>query len=101
MGNEFRSKLLAKEFRNTTIIKEIFKNLENKFSYSIDSNLKNRLKFRIYSLLDEIHIDQLVKLKLQNINWDEMKENSKSFLWENCNYWKETAELVKSYNLIT
>ena len=99
MGNEFRSKWLTKELRNTTIAKEIITNLESKFSYSLNKNLKIRLKFRINSLLDEFHIDQLVKPKLQSISWEEMKGYPKSFLWENCDYWNELAGLVKSYTL--
>ena len=69
MGNDFRPKWQSKERRNTNIAKEIFEMLENKFSYSISENLKNRLSFRIFSLLDQLHIYQLVKPKLQSIPW--------------------------------
>lgn len=97
LGNDFRPKWQSKESRNTTVAKEIFEMLENKFSYSINEHLKNQLSFRIFSLLDQLHFYQLVKPKLQSIPWEEMKEYPKSFLWENCDYWKEMAELVKSY----
>jgi endoglucanase len=74
--------------------------LENKFSYSISESLKEKLSFRIFSLLDELHINNLVKPALQTIPWKEMKEYPKSFLWENCDYLEEMAELVKSYTSI-
>ena len=77
--------------------KEIFEMLENKFSYSIDEKVKYELSFRLLAFLNKLHIEQLVKPKLQSIPWEEMEEYPKSFLWENCDYWKEVAELVKSY----
>ncbi|MGE5805012.1 MAG: glycoside hydrolase family 5 protein [Ignavibacteria bacterium] len=97
MGNEFKPHWQAKERRNSTVAKEIFKMLEDKFSYTIDREAKRPLYFRIFSLLDELNIHQLVKPKLQSITWEEMREYPKSFLWENCEYWKELAELIKSY----
>lgn len=97
MSKDFRSKWQSKERRNTTIAEEIFNTLENKFSYSINERLKDKLSFRIFSLLDELHIHCLVKPALQKIPWDEIKEYPKSFLWKNCNYWEGFAELVKSY----
>jgi len=97
MGKDFRSKWQSGERRNTTIAKEIFEALEEKFSYSISEDLKDKLSFRVFSLLDELHIHYLVKPVLKNIPWNEMKEYPKSFLWKNCDYWKVFADLVKSY----
>ena len=97
LGKEFRSKWQSRERRNTNIAKEIFKMLENKFSYSIHEGLKEKLSFRIFSLLDELHINHIVKPALQKIPWKDMKEYPKSFLFKNCEYWEKFAELVKSY----
>ena len=97
VGNYFRSKWQAKEFRSDTVVKEIFEMLENKFSYSINKNMKNKLTHRISSMLNELHVDYLVKPKLQSIPWNEIKEYPQSFLWKNCNYWQGLADLIKSY----
>ncbi|HPG40317.1 MAG TPA: cellulase family glycosylhydrolase [bacterium] len=97
MGNEFRPRWQVKERRNSTIAKEIFVMLENRYSYSINESLKNQLSFRLSALLDELHVQQTVIPKLQSIPWEEIKNYPKSFLWKNCDYWQELAELVKSY----
>lgn len=100
MGNEFRSKWQSKGGRSDTIAAAIFEMLENKFSYSLDEKTKSKLFFRISALLDELHTDYLVKPKLQSIPWEEMKEYPKSFQLGNCDYWKDLAELVKTYTPI-
>jgi endoglucanase len=95
MAHDFRSKWVPKGGRQ--FVKEIFEILENKFSYSISEDVRYKLSFRFLALLNQLHVEQLVKPKLQSIPWEEIKEYPKSFLWENCDYWKEIAELVKSY----
>ena len=32
--------------------------------------------------------------------WDEIKEYPESFLWKNCDYWKELSDLIKSYTIL-
>lgn len=97
LGNEFRAQFMIKEKRNITLSKEIFKLIQDRFGISMDRETKIRMGFRVNSLLDEVHVLLLLKPKLQTIPWEEMREYPKSFLWENCDYWKETADLVKSY----
>lgn len=97
MANDFRRQWQVKGRSNPTIAKEIFETLEDKFSFIIDEKLKERLKFRIFALLNELHIYQFVKPKLQSVSWEEMKEYPKSFLLENCEGSEEFAELIKSY----
>lgn len=97
MANDFRRQWQVKGRSNPTIAKEVFEMLEGKFSYIIDEKLKEQLKFRIFALLNELHIHQFVKPKLQSISWEEMKEYPKSFLLENCEGSEEFAELIKSY----
>ncbi|MGA2143323.1 MAG: glycoside hydrolase family 5 protein [Brevinematales bacterium] len=58
----------------TNITGEIFKILEEKFSYNIDDQLKEKLKFRIYSFLDEIHVHQIIKPELESVSWEEIKD---------------------------
>jgi aryl-phospho-beta-D-glucosidase BglC (GH1 family) len=98
MANEVKHQWQIKGRSNPTIAKEVFEMLEEKYSYTIDKNLQEQLKFRVFALLNELHILQLVKPKLQSIPWEEMKEYPKSFLLENCEGWEEFAELVKYYN---
>lgn len=97
MANEFRRQWQVKGRSNPTIAKEIFEMLEGKFSYTIEDKLKEMLKYRIFALLNELHIHQFVKPKLQSVPWEEMKEYPKSFLLENCEGSEELAELIKSY----
>jgi hypothetical protein len=94
MGKEFRPKWQVKGLRNTDISNEVFQMLEDKFSYPISDELKSKFSFRISALLDELHIVYLVKQKLQTVPWEEMKEYPKSFLWKNCEYWKELAGIL-------
>lgn len=97
MANAFRNQFEAKDRSYSTIAKEIFGLLENKFAYTIEEEFKESLKFRIFALLNELHDQLLVKPKLRSIPWEEMKEYPKSFLLENCEGWEELAELVQSY----
>ena len=101
MAYEFRRQWQVKGRSNPTIAKEMFEMLEGKFSYAIEDSLKESLKFRIFALLNELHINQLVKPKLVSVPWEEMKEYPKSFLLENCEGWEELAELVKSYTAVS
>lgn len=98
MGYEFREKWQLKENRNATIAKDIFSLIENKLSYTIDKGVKRPLFFRIFSLLDELHTNYLLEPRLANTPWEEMKDYPQSFLWENCEYWTELADLVRSYS---
>ena len=93
MANRFRYQWQVKGRSNPTIAKEIFEMLEGKYSYVIDKNLQEQLKFRVFALLNELHIHQLVKPKLQTIPWEEMKEYPKSFLLENCGAGKNLLNL--------
>ena len=97
MANEFRHKWQVKGRSNPSIAKEVLEMLEGKFSYTINDELKEMLKFRIFALLNELHIRQFVKPKLQSVPWEEMKEYPRSFLLENCEGWEELAELIRSY----
>ncbi|WP_058304173.1 glycoside hydrolase family 5 protein [Gorillibacterium timonense] len=81
----------------STIAKEIFEMLEMKFSYIIEDSSRESLKFRIFSLLNELHIHHLVKPTLRSIPWEEMKRYPESFLFMNCEGGEELVELVKSY----
>lgn len=98
MGFEFRAKWQLKENRNATIAKDIFSLLENKLSYTIDKRVKRPLFFRIFSLLDELHTNYLLEPRLESTPWSEMKDYPNSFLWKNCDYWTELADLIKSYS---
>ncbi len=97
MAKEFRPGWQVKGMRNTDVSNEMFEMLEKKFSYKISDDLKSRLSFRICALLDELHINYLVKPRLQSIPWDEMKEYPRSFLFENCNGYEELANILKSF----
>lgn len=97
MVNELRHKWQAKDRSNPTIAREIFEMLEGRLSVSIDNGLKERLKFRIFALLNEIHIQKTVIPVLSSILWEEMKEYPKSFILDNCDGCEDIAELVKSY----
>lgn len=97
MAKTYRLRWERKDCSYSTIAKEVFEMLEGKLSYSIDDGFREQLKFRIFSLLNELHIKYLVKPTLQSIPWEKMKTYPKSFLLENCEGWEELAELVKSY----
>jgi hypothetical protein len=97
MANDFRHQWQVKGRSNATIAKEIFIMLEEMFSYKIDEQLKEPLKFRIFALLNELHIHKFVRPKLQSIPWEVIKDYPRSFLLENCEGIAEFAELVKSY----
>lgn len=97
MGNEFRPKWQIKERRNETIAREVFTLLRDKFAYPISENQESKLSFRISALIDELHIDYLVKPKLQSIPWEEMKAYPKSFAWENCLYWEDLCVTLKLF----
>jgi endoglucanase len=99
MADEFRRVWQVKGRSNPTVAKEVLETLEAKFSYSINNELKEMLKFRIFALLNELHVRQLVKPKLMSIPWEEMKAYPRSFLLENCEGWGELAELIKSYTV--
>ncbi len=99
MANEFRLQWQYKGRSNPTIAAEIFELLEEKYAYTIAEDLKERLKFRVFALLNELHVNQFVKPKLLSVSWEEMKEYPKSFLLENCDGSEELAGLVKSYTI--
>lgn len=97
MANEFRYQWQVKGRSNPSIATEVLEMLEEKYSYTISDQLKESQKFRIFALLNELHIHQFVKPKLASIPWEEMKEYPKSFLLENCEGWEELADVVKYY----
>ncbi|HEX2944904.1 MAG TPA: glycoside hydrolase family 5 protein [Clostridia bacterium] len=97
MGNEFRPKWQVKEKRNETFAREVLEMIKERFSYPIDEDRMFKNSFRISAILDELHIDFLVKPKLQSIPWNEMKDYPKAFLWENCDYWSEMAEALTPF----
>jgi aryl-phospho-beta-D-glucosidase BglC (GH1 family) len=97
MANELRRIWQVKERGNPAIADEVFLMLENKFSQPIDSSLKEQLRFRVYALVNEFLIHQILKPKLQATPWEEIKEYPKSFLLENCDGLQELAEIVKTY----
>ncbi len=97
MAKTFRLQWEKKDRSYSAIAKLFFEMLEDKFSYSIDDGFSEQLKFRIFSLLNDLHIKYFVKPALQSIPWDRMKTYPKSFLLENCEGWAELAELVKLY----
>ncbi len=84
---------------NSAIAVEIFKMLEDRFSSAIDYKVKEQLKFRIFSFLDELQIRQFFKPVLQSIPWEEIKDYPRSFLLENCTGWEELADLIRSYTV--
>lgn len=97
MTGKFRRVWQTKNRSNPTVSAEILQFLESKFNYIIEEDLKERLKFRIFALLNELHTQKLLLPELRSIPWDEMKGYPKSFLLENCEGREEIADLIKSY----
>jgi hypothetical protein len=98
LGNALRPKWQSKEMRSDTVVKEFLEGLEKRFNYKIEDPTRVKLSFRVAAFLHALHTEYLVKPTLRSIPWDEMKEYPKSFLWENCDHWRELADLVKSYS---
>jgi hypothetical protein len=97
LANEFRFQWQHKSRSNARMANEMYESLEEKYSYKIDDKLKEKLKFRIFAFMNDIHIEQLVKPKLRSIPWDEIKVYPKSFALENCEVLEGMDDLVKSY----
>ena len=56
-----------------------------------------RLRFRVRGVFHYLYIEQILKPKLAAAPWEEIENLPGSFLWDNCEYYKEIADLVKSY----
>lgn len=56
----------------------------------------NRLKGVVFH---QLYLEQLLKPKLTKTPWEKIKELPASFLWDNCDYYREIANLVQSYTL--
>lgn len=56
-----------------------------------------KLKFKFGSIFQDLYIEQLLRPKLERMQWSELKEYPASFLWENCEYHKELADMVMSF----
>lgn len=95
MGNEFRPKWQSRDRRSDTVADEVFAILENKFAYGLDEMARNKLSFRIAAILDDIHMDYLVKPKWRTIPWEEMRDYPQSFALENCQGWEEYARMLE------
>jgi endoglucanase len=68
-----------------------------RLSKKMDRHLKYRMHFRLRGILQNLYFEQLVKPKVKEVPWDEIKEYPFSFLYENCSRWEEVAELIKLY----
>lgn len=97
-ANSLRSNWQSKKTRTDNVVDEVFELIEQKLSYEIDLSEKEKHSFRISSLLYDLHVDYLVKPKLESIAWEEIKDLPKSFLWENCDYWNDIADFIKTYS---
>ncbi|MGE5557996.1 MAG: glycoside hydrolase family 5 protein [Bacillota bacterium] len=82
--------------KDHVIAEETISNLEKAHTGKIGDALRHRVQFRLRGIFHHIFAEQFLKPKLKTIPWEEMQEYPKSFLWENCGYWEEIAELVKS-----
>lgn len=65
--------------------------------YCIYDKDKFKLQFRLRGVFHYLYLNQL-KEKLRATPWEKIKDLPKSFLWDNCEYYSEICELVKSYN---
>jgi len=64
----------------------------------INSQDKFKLQFRLRGAFHYLYLRQL-KEKLLATPWEEIRSLPQSFLWDNCDYYNEITELVKSYTL--
>lgn len=95
--NELRPHWQSKTKRTGNVTAEVFNMIKAIFSYDIDDLEREKLSFRVSSLLYDLHMDYLVKPKLQAVPWDKIKVLPQSFLWKNCEYRRETAKLFTQY----
>ncbi|AGB40282.1 endoglucanase [Halobacteroides halobius DSM 5150] len=80
--------------------KDVFDFLEEKgYVEPLSEKMRFKLDFRLRAMLQEIYIEQKLKNLLNNIDWEEMKCYTESFLWSNCSYYEEIATLVKDYTV--
>ncbi|MBN2440708.1 MAG: cellulase family glycosylhydrolase [Spirochaetales bacterium] len=73
--------------------------LEKQYFQKINKELRHRLQFRLRGIFHNIYCEQLVKPKLKEIPWNEMKYYPLSFLHKNCHMWEEIAQLITSYTI--
>lgn len=85
-------------FKEQEQAQEVFSLLEEKGYFKpIPEELRYKLQFRLRGLFQQLYIEQILKPILREIPWQEMKDYPVSFNWDNCDYYKEIAVLVKTY----
>ncbi|WP_018247627.1 hypothetical protein [Orenia marismortui] len=75
-----------------------FKFLEEEgYIEPISEKMQFELDFRLRAMLQEIYVEQKLKPLLKDIPWEEISYYTDSFLWDNCNYYDEIANLIRCY----
>lgn len=64
---------------------------------TIPEETRLHLRFRVRGVLHCLYLEQILKPKLQSTPWEKVKDLPDSFHWDNCDYYQEIAELVKTY----
>lgn len=63
----------------------------------IPEKTRFKLQFRLRGIFHSLYLEQLLKPKLESVEWKEIRKLPDSFLWENCEFHQEIADLFMSY----
>jgi aryl-phospho-beta-D-glucosidase BglC (GH1 family) len=97
---KFVAEMNWQHFRDMEFVYRVFDFLEESRHFEpIAEKLRGRLRFRIQGVFQCLYVEQILKPMLSNTPWTEIRNIPASFHRDNCEYYPEIADLIKSYTL--